>query len=582
MKRAVRAILVADVVEFVRLMETDEEGTIERWLQLTERARQAITTDMQGQIIKTMGDGILVEFGHVRNAVQAAQTLHALASEHNAQVSNDRHILLRIGIDYGNVILQQNDVFGRGVNRAARLMSLANPGETVISDDARVSLTDRLDGQIEDLGNCFLRHQKSPVRAFRIATPSGAPQIPIVKGEDKLRPVVAILPFHRGIGANDDDRTGDVISEEIIRLVSRSAELAVISRMSTSALSARSLTIDEIAGHLNADYVLSGTFNLYNGKVMLDAELAECASGTIIWTQRIEVDIDSILSSDASPCDEIAAGLFAAITLNELSISRRRPLPTLKSYTLLLGAIELMHHLSPNYHQQSRQLLEELVQRSGRQPVPLAWLANWHVLRVVQGWSEDIKQDANAALWNCQIALDTDPECELALAMDGFANLNLLRNFDVAEDRFDAALQSNPSSAIAHMLKGTLYAFSDRGHLAVEQTEQALNLSPLDPHRFIFETHCAGAYLSAQDYEKAAEYAGRSYRSNRRHASTLRILAVSLWELGREREARNVVKELLAIEPDFSRSLYLKRSPNADFKIGRHIADVLHHAGVPA
>ncbi|MDU9006942.1 adenylate/guanylate cyclase domain-containing protein [Sedimentitalea todarodis] len=582
MERGVRAILVADVVESIRLVELDEEGTIQRWQDLLKLADSVVFSRMHGRIVKTLGDGVLVEFKAAREAVAAAKELHALVVSGNEDISLDKHIMLRIGIDFDNVILQSEDVLGRGVNRAARLMSLANPGETIVSSGVRDSLTDAVDGMIEDLGECFLRHYPRPLRAFRIASTSNGPQLPPGGFDIKLRPVLAIVPFQPTLGDEGTDRTGDVVSEEIIRIVSRSSDIAVVSRLSTAALSARLLTISEMASLLKADYILSGFYCVDRGIVMLDAELAESGSETIIWADKFEVPLTAILGRESSPCDRIAAGLFGAITLNELSISRKRPLPTLKSYTLLLSAVELMHHLSPVDYQQSRRLLEALIDRSGRQAVPLAWMANWHVLRVIQGWSEDLEQDTNLAMRNCETALDSDPECELALAMDGFANLHLKRRFDIAESRFDDALQSNPSCAIARLLKGTMYAFSDRGDLAVKETENAISLSPLDPHRFIFETHCAGAHLSAGNFQRAEELARMAYRSNRRHASALRILTVALWELDRRDEAHEAARALLKIEPDLTKDRYLKRSPNSDFKIGRRIADVLQLAGIPA
>lgn len=583
MQRSERAILVADIVESVRLVDLDEEGTIQRWLDLVALAESTIFRELGGRIIKTLGDGFLVDFASVRNAVSSAERLHELVAKANGDLAPERHITLRIGIEFGNVILQSGDVFGQGVNRAARLSSLANPGQTVLSSAVRDKLTESIDGSIEDLGECYVRHQQQPMRAFRIGAPAAGPLLPPGGLDTQLKPVLAVVPLQTSVAVDQgSDRLGDVVSEEIIRVMSRSNDIAVISRLSTAALSARSLTVGEMADHLNADYIMSGSYSVDADTAYLDVELVECGAETVVWAEKFPAKIASLLSHNESPCDMIAKGLYEAITANELSVSRNRPLPTVKSYTLLLSAIELMHHLSPQDYRQSRRYLEELTGRNGRMAVPLAWMANWHVLRVIQGWSDDVARDTSQAIWNSQQALDSDPDCEIALAMDGFANMHLRRRFDVAEDRYDDALRSNPSCAIARLLKGTMYALSDRGEQAVNETERALALSPLDPHRFIYETHCAGAHLSASNFERAEALARKSYRINRRHASTLRILAVALWELDRQDEAREAVTALLRIEPDLTRERYLKRSPNADFKIGKRVADVLNLAGVPA
>lgn len=582
MDRLRRAIFFADIAEYVRIIELDEEGTIQRWHGLLDLAERTFLQGYRGRIIKKLGDGVLIAFEDARSAVAAATAFHDLAAAENRTLSQDRKLMLRIGIDYDTVIMQSEDMVGRAVNRAARLMSLASPGETILSARARDGVSDVLDGRIEDLGECYLRHVAQPVRAFRVTSDVDDAHLPVVASDVKLQPVLAVIPFQPLIDTNSVERIGDVLSEEIIRSVSRSDEIAVISRLSTVALSARSLTVGEIAGHLGADYILSGVYRVDGDRIVIDVEMAESAYATIIWAERFNVDKRAILSPLASPCAEISMGLFAAITLHELSLSRKRPLPTLESYTLLLSAVELMHHFSQAHYQRSRSFLEELIQRGGHHAEPHAWLANWHVLRVIQGWSTDMKQDASLALRNSSAALDSDPDSELALAMDGFANLHLARRFDIAETRFDGALLNNPSCAIAHLLKGTMYAFSDRGEQAVAETEKALSLSPLDPHRFMFETHCAGAHLTAGNFERSAELAQRSRQSNRRHASTQRILTVSLWELGREEEARAAASELMLMEPELTKSAYLKRSPNADFAVGKRIADVLHLAGVPA
>jgi class 3 adenylate cyclase/tetratricopeptide (TPR) repeat protein len=581
LEREARAILIADIVESVRLVELDEEGTIRRWFKIIEEIKDAVIPKHNGRLIKTLGDGILIEFPDARRAVAAASEIHEISESGNTKLESDSHITLRIGIEFDTVIIRDDDILGKGVNRASRLLSLARPGETVISAGVRDGLVQAIDGDIEDLGECHLRHVARPIRAFRIHGKGEKNKLPALDASLKLRPTVAVVPLSSRSLTGAFPRLGDIVSEEIIRILSRSNEIAVISRLSTSALSARGLTVTEIGDHLQADYILSGGYATSNGSLVLDVELADHKKQTIVWMDRVSAPLERFLQDDVSLCDQIVLAVSSAIILNELATSRKSPMPTLRSYTLLLSAVELMHRLSPRDYVKSRKMLEALLERGNRQAVPHAWLANWFVLKVVQGWSQDVAQDSKLALANTNMALDADPECDLALAMNGFVNMHLMRRFDVAERSFDEAIALNPSCATAHLLKGTMFALSDRGEAAVKATETALRLSPLDPHDFLYKAHCAGAHLSAGNFERAAELALMSRRSNRRHASTLRILTVALWEMGQEEQARKIAQELMAVEPELTTSRYLKRSPNADFEIGKRVAHVLQLAGVP-
>lgn len=580
MERAKRAILFADIVESVRLVDVDEEGVIRRWLDLVEMTRRNVIPSLGGRFIKGLGDGMMLEFPDVRSAAAASFRIHELARSADKSLPADRRIYLRIGVSFDDVIVLADDRYGRGVILASRLMTLAGPGETVVSEEVRDGLVSDVDCEIEDLGENYLRHMPTPVRAYRIGPPGPDPKIPSMVTQAELRPALAVIPFApRGTPAGGP--IGEVVAEEIIRNVSRSGDINVISRLSTTALSARLLTAAEIGERLKADYILGGVFSTEGETLTVDAELAEARSGHVIWTDRLTDRVTALVGDGQEMIERIAAKVTEAVIMRELARSRSRPLPTLRAYTLLLSAIALMHRMSRRDYVEARRLLETLIERGRRQAIPHAWLANWHVLKVIQGWSDDLQRDANQALENSELALEADPECAHALAVDGFVQTHLLKRFDVAETRYDLALFHNPNHTMARLLKGTMHAFTDQGGLAVAETEHAMRLSPLDPHRFLYEAHCAGAHLSAGNYGRAIELAESSRRANRCHSSTLRILTVAYWEAGRKDEARKTALEVLKNEPTLTVGGYLKRSPNADFKIGKRVAKALKAAGVP-
>jgi tetratricopeptide (TPR) repeat protein len=223
-----------------------------------------------------------------------------------------------------------------------------------------------------------------------------------------------------------------------------------------------------------------------------------------------------------------------------------------------------------------------LTQRARRQALPHAWLAKWHVLRFNRGRTLDKSREAKIALDCTKRALDAEPNCSLALTMDGFVHTNLLKRLDIGQQRYDLALQVNPNDSLAWLLKGTLHAFKGEGRLAVEGTERALMLSPLDPLRYFYESLAATAAHSAGRYDRAIELAQRSLRANRVHPSTYRALAIAQSRSGRMEDARKTVTDLLQLQPELTVRSYLESNPSGPYETGRAWAEALRQAGLPA
>jgi adenylate cyclase len=576
-----RAVLLADIVESVRLIEQDEVRVISRWLALVEHARKEILPKHNGRMVKSLGDGMLMDFADVRSAVGAAFAIQEASRRGNEGLPPEQQILLRMGMEISDVIVEADDLHGRGVNLAARLMSLAGPGEIVISAHARDQLTADLDADVEDLGDCFLRHVSQPVRAYRVGPPGPRPVIKPSRSMEEMKPTIAVVPFAPHLVPADRDVIGEVLAEEVIRALSRSPELSVISRLSTTVLRGRNLAISEIGGLLNADYVLSGRYGGDESRVVLDAELSDAKSGRILWTDRLRGSVEDLLTGRQELVSQLISEIGAAVVRRELQRSRVEPLPTLRAYTLLMGAIALMHRLSLHEFNEARRLLDALIERGTHQPVPYAWLANWHVLRVQQGWSTDDRQDAYWALEATKRALDMDPECSLALAVDGFVHTNLLKKLDVARDCYEHAIRANPSNPLAWLLKGTLHAFMNEGAEAMHDAERALSLSPLDPHHYFYDSLAATACIAGKRYERALELSRRSLRANCKHTSTLRVMTVAQFELGLHRDAQATVQQLLRLDPGLTVSGWLERSPAAPYPIGKQTAEALRKSGLP-
>jgi adenylate cyclase len=582
LQRVVRALLFMDLVEFVRLMENNEDDLVRRWRKLVRVIEDEILPALQGRLIKSTGDGLMIEFPNVQFAMRAAfASLHA-CDDANAGLPPERCMLLRTGAHIGQLIADEHDFYGRGVNLAARLATLAGPGEIVVSADVRDQLTPVLDAEVQDLGECYLKHLPNPVRAYRVGPPGPRPVIDAGPGTaPELRPTVAVIPFSARGGEGEGMVLGEVLADEIISALSRSAEMNVISRLSTTIFRGRDATLAELIAYLNANYVLSGAYRVAGKKLRLTVELVAAKSGSVVWSDSLEGHISGIVSGKGALLHKVIASVSTAVMATELLRAQSQPLPTLESYTLLIGAIALMHRLSLQEFDRARQMLQALTERAPRRAVPWAWMAKWHVLRVQQGWSENPAIERQLALDCARRALDADPHCSLALVISGLVHTNLMKRLDLAQEHYGLALRVNPNDSLAWLLKGTLHAFKGEGNLAVEGTERALKLSPLDPHRYFYDSLAATSALSAGHYQRAIELAQRSLRANRTHTSTYRALAISQWLLGHQDDARKTTAALLQLEPTLTVTKYLERSPSSEFETGRIWSSALRGAGVP-
>lgn len=580
--RVSRAVLVVDVVESVRLIEADAETWVRGWIALLETIEHKILPPIDGILVKRLGDGALIALPDGWRAARAAFDILAAVDDLNADLSPDNQTRLRLGIDLGEVVETPSDIYGNPVNRAARLIGLARPGDVVVSASVVDQLAAPLDAEIEDLGECVLRHVGGTVRAFRLTRPGSQPAIRTRSGRERLRPTLAVVPFATGQLPEAYAAMGDILAEEIIRQIAHSRDLQVISRLSTRAFRARASALSDLRSGLNADYVLSGVLRDDRDGLRLTAELAESANGEVLWCERIGLPAQPTGNTDVDAAiDQLVAATASSVLAREMERTRTTAVANLRSYSLMLGAVGLMHRLTRSDFDEARQYLIALNDRASQQAVPLAWLAHWHILRVQQGWSPDIRRDTMQARTYARQAIEADDQCSLALAAEGFVRTNLLKDLVGARESYHRALAANPNDPLASLLLGTCHAFLGEGGAAVSHCEQALRLSPLDPHRYFYLSLSATAYLADGQYDAALACAEASYRANRAHTSTLRALMVAHWKLGHRDPAKRTLAELRRLEPELTVGAWRARSPSAAYPIGRDWAETMAEIGLP-
>lgn len=392
-------------------------------------------------------------------------------------------------------------------------------------------------------------------------------------------PTLAVLPF-RSDAQQEIDIFGIFLADEIAKLLGMAEDVNVISRLSTGTIGGPLVATSEARDTLNADFVLSGYLVRTGARVSLSLEFAEVSRGYVLWSDRMQVPFDPT-HAETEGLDLVVANIRRAIMLSELRRVRAQPIENLKLFSILHGAVGLMHRFSPKDFQQAKHLLEHLYDRVPRHPSPLAWLARWHVLNAVQGWAEDTTKEAEAALDCTARALDLEPYHNLALVCEGQVLMHLARDLDAAEHRYDLALDSNPNDAYGRSLRGMLMAFSDRGLPGKRDTERALHLTPRDPHRFMFLALAAGVCIANEEFERALALTKESLRLNNAHTSSLRMLPIAYLGVGDGTAARQAASNLMALQPDFRVSEWLKASPSAQFENGRMFAAMLSELGIP-
>jgi adenylate cyclase len=598
-------VLLVDLVESVRLMREHEASAVHRWAEFVRIVITEILPRHRGVLVKSLGDGLLARFEAVPDAADAAAGMHRTLATQNVGIPEDQHFHLRAGINAAMAWSDGLDIYGTGVNLAARLAtlagpgetiasasaheqlaaalaSLANPGETIGSAAARDELTHGVDASCEDLGECILKHFDKPIRAYRVGPASPHPTLTGRRDYGTaMQPTVAVIPFS---ARNDTPAlfdVGNLIADSVIWRLSKAADLKVISRLSTAVFRGRANDVGEVSAHLGATYVLSGAYVANAGQIMVTAELSEVRNSQVVWTDQLNGEIGDLLRPESELADRIAKAVHFAILDAEVEHILTQPLPTLESYSLLLGSIKLMHRSSKDEFRQTRRILDELINRHGRIAAPRAWLGNWYILQVTRGWSDDRKREATEALSATHAALDRDPSDALALATEGFVYCHLLKDLDTARERCNEAVNANPSHALGWLYLGTVNAFKGEGKAAVEATRRAIELSPLDPMRYYFESLSATAELSAHHYENAERLARSSLVLHRMHPSTWRALTISLVSQGRMAEAREALAKLRQLEPQLTVARYLARMPNAELETGREWARCLAKAGLP-
>jgi TolB-like protein len=391
-----------------------------------------------------------------------------------------------------------------------------------------------------------------------------------------------VIPFQLRSDDPRFDSIGDGLADDTIAALSCMADFFVISRLSSMAFRRAPLGVRRIGEMLGVQYVLSGSVQTAYPRALLVTELADARDGRIVWTQRFQGDLADVFAMQGELARKVVHSVAPFVRSLELRRARITSFEQLDAYAITLRGVELMHRLSHEDFMQARRAFETAIARDPVSPRPHAWLAKWHVMRVANGASEDAAKDSAAATACAERALGCDPDDALALAVDALVAAWSRHDLDAAERRLAQALASNPNEPLAWLWTGITHAWRGRGDEAVQCTDRALSLSPLDPMSYFFNSLASTANLIGERYERAIELAERSLRENCLHTPTLRTLAVAQVLSGRVQQARETVRRVRELEPGLTVAAFRARYPGRDSPQFARFAAALQAAGLPA
>lgn len=575
------AIAFADIVGYSILMATDERQTHARCMEIFERIVRPEAARQNGRIIKSAGDGVLAEFPSAVQALDWAQIVQGRMVAGDGLSDRDHPIALRISIHVGEVFATEDDIFGHGVNLAARLQDHGPPGGVVLSEAAYGFLRGSVGSRARDLGLLQLKNFDGPVRAYALDPDVPGLAVP-VSTVQTLLPSIAVLPFSNLGGDPANDYFADGVAEDIVISLAALRELLVISRASTLFYRGRQPDAREVGRALSVRYVLSGSIRRVADVIRITAELSDAMTGATLWGERAEAPKQALFEFQDRIVDRIVSGIAPNVRSAELKRALRKRPEVFTAYDLTLRGLELIHSLERHKFLEARAFLEKAASEDPEFAMPLAWLARWHSVYVGQGWSSDATADAEAAAAAAARAIELDQRNALALATYGHVRSFLFRDCESALVYFDRALAACPNAALAWVLSSATLSYLGRGDEAVQRAEHGLRLSPFDSALYNYYMFLGLAHYSAGHYEEALKWARMSASENSAYTATLRLLIGCLGALDRRDEARQVGARLLQQEPRFSVGTYARtRQPFCEQRLADMYLSHLRAAELP-
>jgi TolB-like protein/Flp pilus assembly protein TadD len=580
-QRRLAAILAADVVGYSRLMERNEAATLAALKARRKDVLQPAVAKHHGRIVKVMGDGVLVEFGSAGNAVACAVELQTAMDGANAGVAEDRRIVLRIGINLGDVMVEGSDLYGDGVNIAARLESLSEAGGLCISASVFEHVSGKVPYSFVSLGPQTLKNIDRPIEVYRLARGDAPrPQLPAVNLPLPDKPSIAVLPFANMSNDAEQEYFCDGMVEDIITGLSRIRWLFVIARNSSFVYKGRTVDMKQIGRELGVRYLLEGSVRKAANRIRITAQLIEADTGAHLWAERYDRPLDDVFAVQDEITLSVVGAIEPSLRAAEMERSKRKRPESLDAYDAFLRGLAHFHVFTEASYTQAYQCLQTAIAIDPAYAPALALAALCKVRQCFYGWIPWSEAEVQEAVRLARAAVEAGRDDAVALAHSSGVLAYFGADYDLAISLAERAAALNPNSAEVRGGVGRTAVLCGLVDDGIRHIEEAMKLSPLDPATYQFCYFIALAHLFAGRFDDAVSWCERAVNDNPAYISGHRVLAASLAHLGRLEEARAAVRKVLSLQPTST----IERAARAGYRKPEHMAlwlDGLRKAGLP-
>jgi adenylate cyclase len=584
-ERRLAAVVAADVAGYSRLMGRDDEGTLAQLKAIRSALIDPTIGAHRGRIVKTTGDGILVEFASAVDAARSAIEVQRAMAARNEGISRDKRIEFRVGIHVGDIIIDDSDIFGDGVNIAARLENIADPGGICMSDDAYRQIRGKVDIAFEDMGMQALKNISEPIRVWRMkivseasparhSPPAELHQVRPLSG----KPSIAVLPFQNMSGDPEQEYFADGIAEDVLTTLSKIQELMVIARNSSFTFKGQNRDIREIGQLLGARYLLEGSVRKVGNRVRLTTQLIDSRDGSHLWADRFDGGLDDVFDLQDRITQEIVAALEVRLAMGERAMVWRKRSGSPLAFEHLLKGRALYVNFARHTHAQARSQLERALEINPALMPALYLLGLTLTDQARFEWEKDDAAAYQAALDCADRALAIDPSFGEAYLVIGYV-CTFQRRHDEAVAAGDKAVALTPSGSDAYHMAGMYHGYAGNFRKAVVYEEHAQQLSPIERNESMVDEARARFHLG--DFAAAHDIASRVLQERPRWLTAQSTLIAALWKLERQEEARAAAGELLAGHPSFTVSRWARLLPYRRQEDLDALIDPLRLAGLP-
>jgi adenylate cyclase len=563
-ERRLAAILAADVAGYSRLMGEDEEGTLAALRATRRELGDPKIAKHRGRIVKTTGDGLLVEFASVVDAVRCAVEVQREMIARNAMLPAGRRIEFRMGINVGDIIIEDGDIFGDGVNIAARLEALAESGGICLSAAAHEQVRDRLDTAFDDLGEQQVKNIARPIRVYRVRLQRPLRIPPPLAGEGSARgarvgaeappplpdkPSIAVLPFENLSGDPEQEYFADGMVEEIITALSRIRWLFVIARNSTFTYKGQAVDVKQIGRDLGVRYVLEGSVRKGSNRVRITAQLIEAETGAHLWADRFDGSMEDVFDLQDRVATSVAGVIEPALQAAETRRGRDRPTGDLTAYDLCLRSLELYRAWSKEATLHALELLARAIERDPRYGIALAFAGSCHAQLFCSGWADDPEATRRQGIALAQRALQAAHDDPIVLSWVAMALTNFDQDVTPTIGLIDRALALNPSSAWGWGISGWVRVAAGDPDRAIVDFAKRDRLDPRSPGRTFTLAGVGIAHFLARRLDQAVAMLLASMQLLPSYVTPYYYLAACYAHMGRLDDAREVFRRLTTLTP---------------------------------